>query len=794
MKPLGLAKRLGVCVGLGAEEEKLFDAQVGEIWLALWATWTATGLDADSRSSFARRVGRTLEWLLRTASTRGVADVVSALKRVSAAYRASATSSTLRGTPLGVFLFGDGPRSGARRVAFLAQVSHLGRALPAPPRKVLSLSLTEQRERLCSEAPTVASDVLSEVATFAHRWGAKHPPKGRIFDLSRTSSACLEKSRAEGGRAAALAAFFEEVKPLIPLEEEPATIGGRPAVSAVRLLDRAVPEECAYPLWARTFPHGEGFVEVPADDDRIEGLDEWNEAVLSKGCLEVLLFEARAQLDSGRLPAFLPDVVAERGWKTRPVTSGPTILMALGDVLRGLVFTALRQWAPIAHVLRGDKVGSATSLVESSRLLPHGGVWVSTDLTAATDLALQGPAAALMDGLLATWNVDPRWRRIAKALLGKGWLLPPRQRRAAVAEASRFGFLTEAQARELGADLVVRGILMGSPLTWSALCLSQAFAVDRAWRDCLPNLPPEWRQVNPDQTFRVCGDDLLAYWPEAVQLRYEVWMRRLGYVFSPGKHFVSRFGAVFLERVYRPRLSVSLPRKRTALLTLDADGTCHWLVREAGSLPRVPTYSEVSTLPRPSRFWSRQGIWMVARRRMRQRRIVGLDPIPTVPIRLFMPGGSKGKVRDCQIPWWASVGPAVEALEERGSTVVLRLASTFFGNLGEVFRTLGIVPEAPRSLGGANLPWCKTSRRACRAHRKAAVGLCTGALQDLSFLSRPWSAHTTSSWWDLAESMASEPSDANDWGLPPGIPLATDRWLEVARVSGPLVKKEDLPS
>jgi hypothetical protein len=291
------------------------------------------------------------------------------------------------------------------------------------------------------------------------------------------------------------------------------------------------------------------------------------------------------------------------------------------------------------------------------------------------------------------------------------------------------GYVNERNLGKIGTP-VTRGILMGNPLSWLILTLSQGYAADKAWAVVHPRVSRKTR----NRTYRVCGDDLAAWWPAGVRLEYERRMTTLGYRFSRPKHFVSKVGGVFTEVLYlsTPVKDLSFPLRQT-----------RWTVRA----PR--SFSEAA-----SSRCDREGTIRVLEHRRKERfSIHGVRFLRTVPLKLFLPSAG------VQLPRWSMVGPGcLELAKHCDPEVVYHLGSAAFAKLGPLMRSGGIVPEAPRSLGGTDLPWCATSNRACKPFRKVAAALATGAGgTDTSVLSRPWSVFAASDWVGLAATMMDEP-------------------------------------
>jgi hypothetical protein len=99
-----------------------------------------------------------------------------------------------------------------------------------------------------------------------------------------------------------------------------------------------------------------------------------------------------------------------------------------------------------------------------------------------------------------------------------------------------------------------RGILMGLPTTWFLLCMVHLFWIDEATRGMEKGL---------DGRAAVCGDDLLAHWPQKSINRYHKLLSLCGAKISEGKHFVFNRRGIFTEKPFTLRRGKPIYRDPT---------------------------------------------------------------------------------------------------------------------------------------------------------------------------------------------------------------------------------------
>jgi len=123
---------------------------------------------------------------------------------------------------------------------------------------------------------------------------------------------------------------------------------------------------------------------------------------------------ALSGLRSGELPRHRVSVLAERGVKTRVVTTGPAYTQVLGHAVRKHLFSALRHCPGTLAPLSGAQDEALIKHLVGG----HGGVLVSTDLTRATDLLPFDILTAVIDGLVESGKLSELEIEILRHLHG----------------------------------------------------------------------------------------------------------------------------------------------------------------------------------------------------------------------------------------------------------------------------------------------------------------------------------------------------------------------------------------
>jgi hypothetical protein len=139
----------------------------------------------------------------------------------------------------------------------------------------------------------------------------------------------------------------------------------------------------------------------------------------------------------------------------------------------------------------------------------------SADLTAATEYISFDRATAIMEGIADAldWGVDKR--KAAKKLVGRQLLHPV-----------------------TGAPVwTTQGVLLGLGISWTCLSVLNAYNA----------FTGDWK----DETFKICGDDLLGLWRDARREHYVRRTESSGLKLNASKSFLSAHTGVFCERLER---------------------------------------------------------------------------------------------------------------------------------------------------------------------------------------------------------------------------------------------------
>jgi len=215
--------------------------------------------------------------------------------------------------------------------------------------------------------------------------------------------------------------------------------------------------------------------------------------------------------DNAEIPRAKVECVSDKGFKARIVTKSPAFLQASAEPIGQAMLKGLERFPPTKGKLLGLEL---LDVVEKIALPPPGGVYVSADLTAASDLI---PHEIALAG----------WKGICRGL---GW-----EQTNAVYKTGAIALGPQEVTWDDGTQSrTKRGILMGLPLTWPILSLLNCYCA-------------EFNNPGTKGRYTTCGDDLAGAWSHSQAERYRQNLSELGLRVSKGKHFESPHGFVFTE-------------------------------------------------------------------------------------------------------------------------------------------------------------------------------------------------------------------------------------------------------
>lgn len=310
-------------------------------------------------------------------------------------------------------------------------------------------------------------------------------------------------------------------------------------------------------------------------------------------------------------------VVAEPGCKARVVTCHPIRETALAQYLRMKAYGSLYRYPPTAAVLRGDFVGSLREVFEGAVVKEV----CSADLTNATDYLHQDAAIAMCETVFKVWGLPPSILERIPQILG---------------------------AHDFDGWSNHRGILMGGALSWFVLCLLNSFCASVS---------------EVKNSFRVCGDDLIANFSKSEFEAYVARCDSVGFRVNRSKSFMSKDSGVFAERAFR--LLSRREERNTDFPPLDSP------------------FEKTSCL--------------VAKE---------VQVFPVVPAKIF-------RLSPSRVLRWDNIGPSLTAamsgVPPKDSLQVCRRMRRLVGmirpKLAQSLYKAGIDAAAPRVLGGGELPW-----------------------------------------------------------------------------------------
>jgi hypothetical protein len=212
--------------------------------------------------------------------------------------------------------------------------------------------------------------------------------------------------------------------------------------------------------------------------------------------------ETREQyLDGPSVLPLKPHPLAEMGGKVRVVTLHPAEEVQVARNITARWLAGLRRCITTRDMLIGRQV-----VLEAQR--ENGSKLFSADLSAATDYIPHGLAvhtATKLCELLKRPEDVPLVTRL-------------------------FG------PKMVGPEKTCNGIHMGLGPSWTVLSLLNGFAA--------------WYAGARKETYQICGDDLIGFWPKKLADKYTDTLERLGLVVNLTKSFYGKSG-VFCERMMR---------------------------------------------------------------------------------------------------------------------------------------------------------------------------------------------------------------------------------------------------
>lgn len=219
-------------------------------------------------------------------------------------------------------------------------------------------------------------------------------------------------------------------------------------------------------------------------------------------------------------PSHRVTVLAERGLKTRVVTTGRNYTQVLGHAVRQRLLQALKHTPGCLVPLTGARDSEIIGRMIGKKC----DVLVSTDLTRATDLIPHDLAAAVVSGLSESGKLHSAEVEVLARLTGPQQLVYP------------DGTTVTSS----------RGLLMGLPTSWAVLSLIHLWWCEETRKAS--------RWMRKDFYAHIMGDDALLATDRTGAERYKSLVRACGGEPSHGKHFESEGNhevrAVFLERLY----------------------------------------------------------------------------------------------------------------------------------------------------------------------------------------------------------------------------------------------------
>lgn len=798
--------------GIRGKDVKDFD----HIVECLTTTWISVfGLKNLRKPHSTKQIIRTLRWIFLTASMTGTKHVAQLLKKWSGDARANLIlekkvkmePAAIRTLLLNKSIYPDGLKTA------MGQLSYIGRSLPMADKRDVEDALSQHTETLMNTTE-VHDETIKCISRFSVSYANRILKRVRISDTkspghtkqgideSNTKLICLqakEKMKSDAAEYGLKSLYLEDDTALyvskdpgdikVSLPDLPHGIGA--TMTATRkqgglLHDIAtiamhtsfmepvdemvedertklmtpilngtpapVPRELVFHTNDCISPTGEA-LSYPGELAAMNNAGTWDKYVLENRIAKYAIEKCVTAFKEKRIPLIQREVVKEYGLKTRIVTKSPAVLQIAGQIIRRQLLRHFKRIRPIKDVLKGDRHKAIERIV--SRGPPATGVFVSTDLSKATDTVSQEAMCELWKEFATA--IGYSWRVICIGLLCLGNQVifddhnlteiepKPEKPESAIDERN---FVPNSMFENRTART---GIMMGTPLTWLMLNLSQIWAVETAWYELRREgkTPPEWDQHvrsvrDLEKTYSVCGDDLIAYWPRILAERYEAKLISIGYKTNDKKHYVSKIGGVFTEIMFSGIVGKKDKPYHEKKIS-------KWQSVNRLKLAHLPFNVIAGCKPDPKNPTTHRIIKRDVVVRRLTSYISGIKFSKAFPIK-----GILSHTSTCER--LVSIGQNTkEFLKYSNEERVIDAARYGMRQMIVNLRKEGIIPEAPHSLGGANLWFARTPASRCKGHRRAIAAFAYGLsdLLDGGLLGRCWDVQTPrTGWWAMSEEQA----------------------------------------
>jgi hypothetical protein len=415
--------------------------------------------------------------------------------------------------------------------------STAGRAFPVCTRKSVVASVLSEHASNLTSICRVPSDILRSIENFVPRMIRESvsansrldsdPRKIKPVLCKKTSAtACSESPRSKGG-------YYGFIKS----EGDKKTEGQEDFLTALRAGRVQRPESTCHPLLRAV-------AKASYTEQDVVPLSELSDIhdyyYYFNSCSDFL----------GRAPGDLVhrvSVIPERGYKNRLVTSPPSGLLSVGELVRNMIFPYIKSH-PGCEIIKEGELPVAWFKNRT------GGKLVSADLTKATDGFSHEAIRAVGRGL-AKAGFDPEVCSLFVDTLGAGEQKHLASYRvddflcAFKRESSKYGkqvsYLQslgwDGQSKDLTIPML-RGSPMGTPCSFTLLCILNMWSLDHC-------------RSGP----KICGDDMLALMTESEFKEYDRRITSIGSGIHPVKTFKSSTAGVFCEKKFIRDIDEHIP-------------------------------------------------------------------------------------------------------------------------------------------------------------------------------------------------------------------------------------------